>query len=386
MYFDDLSVFILYEALAFHKICVHQAHLVAREQTEIFLRRFFHKVIPLDIQFPAERNLPGSQFLILQVIGGIQVLYLTFRIIVDDQFDRIQHRHHTGSLHLQILPDAVLQHGIIHRTLALGYAAEIHKHLDRFRRESPAAERRDGHQARVVPAVYHSFFHQLFDVSLTRHHIGQIQLGKLDLPRRMGIFQLPHHPVVQRTVVFKFQRTDGMRDALDGVLDGMGEVVHGINTPFIAGIVMCHMRHTVDDRITHIHIGRGHVDLGAQHLLSVPIHAVLHVLEQFQVLFHAAVPVRAVLARLGQRAAVFPDLLRAQVADVCLSLFDQLHRSLIHLREIIRREEQPVLPVRAQPLDIFLDRLHELYLLLGRVRVVKTHIKLAVVLFCQPVV
>ena len=42
---------------------------------------------------------------------------------------------------------------------------------------------------------------------------------------RIGfVFQLPHNPVVQRTVIFKFQRTDGMGNALDGILDGMCKI------------------------------------------------------------------------------------------------------------------------------------------------------------------
>jgi hypothetical protein len=60
----------------------------------------------------------------------------------------------------------------------------------------------------------------------------------------------------------------------------------------------------VDGRVAQVDVGRGHVDLGAQDVGAVGELAGLHALEQIQVLGDAAVAVGAVLARLGQRAAV----------------------------------------------------------------------------------
>ena len=73
---------------------------------------------------------------------------------------------------------------------------------------------------------------------------------------------LPYHPVVKGTVILKFQGTDGMGDMLDGVLDGVGEIVHGIDAPLIPGIVVGHVGHPVNHRIPHIDVGGGHIDLG----------------------------------------------------------------------------------------------------------------------------
>ena len=59
--------------------------------------------------------------------------------------------------------------------------------------------------------------------------------------------------------------------------------------------------------------GRSHVDLRAQNPRSVGELPGPHALEQIQVLFDGAVAVRAVFARLGQRAAVFANLVCRKV-------------------------------------------------------------------------
>ena len=87
----------------------------------------------------------------------------------------------------------------------------------------------------------------------------------------------------------------------------------------------------VDDRVAHVDVGGGHVDLGPQHAGAFRELAAAHALEQVQVLLHRPVAVRAFLAGLGQRAAVLADLLGAQVVHVRLALLDQPDRVLVQL-------------------------------------------------------
>ena len=187
-------------------------------------------------------------------------------------------------------------------------------------------------------------------------------------------------------MILEFQRTDGVRNAFYGVLDRMGKIIHGVDTPCIPGIVMAHMRHAVDHRIPHIHIGGSHIDLRPKHFLPILIDSVLHILEQLQILFHCTIPVWTVFSRLFQRSAVFADLFCRQVTYIGFSLFDQLHCRFIHLLKIVGRKKKPVLPVRAQPLDVTLDRIHEFRPFFGRIRIVKPHIEFSVVFLCQPVI
>ena len=238
MHFRDPAVLIFYKTLALHKVSVHQAHFISREQAEIFLRGLLHEIVPLNIEFPAEWHLTAPQFLILQVICHIQIFHLVFRIIVDNKLDRIEYCHHTGLLHLQVFPDTVFKHRIVHRTLALGYTAHINEHLDGFRSKSSPPERSDRDKPGIVPSVYDLFFHQFLDIALSGHHVRQIQFRELDLSWRIFKFTFPYDPVIERSVILKLQCTDRVGDPFDRILDRMSEIIHGVDTPLVSGIVM----------------------------------------------------------------------------------------------------------------------------------------------------
>ncbi len=79
------------------------------------------------------------------------------------------------------------------------------------------------------------------------------------------------------------------------------------------------VEYTVDNRIPHIKIPRRHIDFGPQCAGTVCKFTGPHALEQIKILFHGPITIRTIFARLGQGAAVFPHLLRAQVADICLA-------------------------------------------------------------------
>ena len=365
---------------------MHQAHLITREEAEILLRGLDHEILPLDVQLPLKRKLAHSQFFVLQVIGYIQVLSFSLRIVVNHQLDGIQHGHHAGTFHLQILTDAVLQHRIVHRALALGHTAHLHKHLDGLRRKSSPSQRRDRHKAGIIPSVHNALLHQLLDVALASHHVGQVELGKLNLAGRRVKLTLSYHPVVEWSVILKFQRTDRVGDLLHCVLDRVSEIIHGVDAPLVPCIVVGHMGYSVDDGVAHVDVGRRHVDLGAQHFLPIFVLPVLHSLKQGQVLLHRAIPVRAVLSGLCEGSSVLPYLLRAQVTDIGLPLFDQLHRALVHDVKIIRGKVQMFPILCTQPLHICLDGLHKLHIFFHGVCVVEAQVEFSAVLLRQPVI
>ena len=196
MYFHDFSVLVLDTAGAFYEISTHQAHFVAGEHTEIFLGRLFHEVLSLNIQFFAEGNLAAAQSFVFRIVDYRQHLRLSFGIVINYQFHRIQNSHHTGCLCLQILTDTILQHCIICGRLCLGDTAQFYELLDGFRCESSSAQCCDGYQSGIIPAVHDALFYQLLDITLTGHHIGQVQLCEFDLLGRMRIFQFSYHPVI----------------------------------------------------------------------------------------------------------------------------------------------------------------------------------------------
>ena len=98
--------------------------------------------------------------------------------------------------------------------------------------------------------------------------------------------------------------------------------------------------------------GRRHVDLGAQHARAVGELACAHAREEVEVLLDRPVAVGAVPAGLGERAAVFADLVGGQVVDVGLARPDQLDGPVVELLEVVRGVEEPVAPVEAEPADV----------------------------------
>ena len=187
-------------------------------------------------------------------------------------------------------------------------------------------------------------------------------------------------------MILELQRTDGVADPLDRILDGMRKIIHGVDAPLIACIVVSHMRHSIDYRISHIDIRGSHIDAGTQYLLAVRKFSLFHLFEQLEVLLHAAVAGRIILAGLFKGSAVLFDLLCRQIGHISFALLDQLHGSLIHLPEIVGGKEKPVLPVCTEPCHVFLDGLYKLFILFGRICVIETQIKLSVIFLRQSAV
>ena len=100
-----------------------------------------------------------------------------------------------------------------------------------------------------------------------------------------------------------------MGHTLDGILNGMCEVIHRIDAPLVAGILVRHMCHTVDNGISHVDIGRCHIDAGTQYLGAVLVSAGLHALEQCQILFNASCTAGILLTGLGEASSILTDLL-----------------------------------------------------------------------------
>ena len=62
-------------------------------------------------------------------------------------------------------------------------------------------------------------------------------------------------PIVQRAMVFKFQRADRMRDAFEGVALAVGEIVGRINAPGVTRAMMMGMADPIHGRIAEVHVG-----------------------------------------------------------------------------------------------------------------------------------
>ena len=143
------------------------------------------------------------------------------------------------------------------------------------------------------------------------------------------------------------------------------------------------MADAVDRRVAQVDVGRRHVDPCPQNMAAVGKFAGTHPPEDVEILVDAAIPIRAVLAGLGQGAAIGPHLVGRQRIDIGLAAADQVLGELVHPREIVGREELIVAPVESQPPDCIDDRVHVLLLFLGRIGVVEAKVAGPAELFGQ---
>ena len=170
-------------------------------------------------------------------------------------------------------------------------------------------------------------------------------------------------------MVLILQGAEGVGDALQGVLDGVGKVVHGEDAPLGALAVMLDIPNTVEHRVPHIEVAAGQVDLGPEGILTFGELPILHTLEQVQGLLNGSVPP----GRAGGGVHIAPvllELLRRELTHIGQALFDEAYRQLIGLVKIVAAVEEAVAPVETKPVDVLLDGLHKLGVLFGGVRVV----------------
>ena len=166
----------------------------------------------------------------------------------------------------------------------------------------------------------------------------------------------------------------------------MGKIIHWIDAPLVACIVMVHSCYSVDDRISHVDVRACHIYLRTKYLASIRELTILHPLKQIKILLDTSVSIWAVLTRLCECSPVLSDLIRCEITHICLALLDKLYRCLVHLIKIVRCKEHSVTKVCAKPLHICNYGLDELCLLLCRVCVVKSEIELSAILLCQTVI
>ena len=227
--------------------------------------------------------------------------------------------------------------------------------------------------------------HQLDHLALAHDGVGQVEPGKLDLLRAADAQRLLE-PVVEAAVVLELQGADGVGDALDGVALAVGPVVGGVDVPGVARARVGGVEDAVHDRVAQDDEGRGHVNPGPQHAGAFGELPGAHTAEEVEVLLDAAVAVGAGAARLGQRAAIFADLVGAQVVHVGFAVADKLLGPVVELLEVVAGVKEAAVPLRPQPGGVFHDGVNVLLLLLLRVGVVEAQVEQAVVVLGQAVV
>lgn len=232
------------------------------------------------------------------------------------------------SLFVKVFAQAVLKEAVLDHARALGNADAVAEVADRLGRKAAAAQAAQRRHARIVPAGDDALLHELAELALRHDRVVDAKAGKLNLARLARHGNIVHDPVVERAVRLKLQRAQRVRDALERVLNGVSKVVHWVDAPLVSLAVMVHVTDAVDDRIAHVEVAGGKVDLGAQGTAPLGELAVFHALKEVEVLLHAALAVRGD-GGLADVAAVLSRLFGRQVADVGKALLDELNGKLV---------------------------------------------------------
>ena len=235
---------------------------------------------------------------------------------------------------------------------------------------------RDRGHARVVPAAHVPLVDEPEQHALGEHRVGEVEPGELVLARARRHRQVLDEPVVERPVVLELQRADRVRDALDRVRLAVREVVDRVDAPGVAGARVRRVQDPVQHRVAQVDVGRGHVDLRAQHPRP-SANSPRASARTGPGSPRPAARARGCSAGLGERAAVLADLVGRQVVHVGLAGLDQVDRPLVELLEVVRGVVEVLAPVEAQPAHVRLDGVDVLLLLLDRVGVVEAQVAAA---------
>ena len=152
---------------------------------------------------------------------------------------------------------------------SLGDAVALGESANCLGRVSAAAQAAYCGHTRVVPAGDTVFFNELAQLALGHNRVVDAESCKLDLARLGGNGTVFNHPVVERTVILKFERAERMGDMLHSVLNGVGEIIHGVDAPLVAGAVVSGVVYAVDNGVAHIEVAAGKVNFGAKRHFAV---------------------------------------------------------------------------------------------------------------------
>ncbi len=139
------------------------------------------------------------------MIDGVELLHLPFGVILDHDFQRLQHRHAAQRGLVERLAHRKFEHPDIDHAIGLGDADAFDEIADRRRRHAAPAQARERRHARIVPAFDVTVAHQQREHTLRQHRIGEIEPREFVLPRARRYLQIFDEPIVERPVILEFR-------------------------------------------------------------------------------------------------------------------------------------------------------------------------------------
>ena len=184
-------------------------------------------------------------------------------------------------------------------------------------------------------------------------------------------------------MVYELQRAYRVRYLFYTIALAMCEIVHRVYAPLIARTVMVCVLYTVYQRVAQQQIGVRHVYPGTQRFFAVLILACFHIFKQLQVLFYAAVAVRAIRSRRHCRSFCSRYFFRCAVIYVSQSFLYQGNCKCIQLIKIVTGIKF-IIPGKSQPLYIILYAFYIFGFFCHWVGIVKPQITFTAIFFRQP--
>ena len=109
----------------------------------------------------------------------------------------------------------------------------------------------------------------------------------------------------------------------------------------------------------------------------------LHLRKKVEVVFDASFAVRTFAPRLGQRSAIYTNLISGQVVYIRLAVGNKCDSPIVELLVVIRGMIFVFVPLEAEPTDVGLDRVDVSLFFLGWVSVVETQVTAPAELLCD---
>ena len=244
------------------------------------------------------------------------------------------------------------------------------------------ADAADGRHAGIVPAVDHALVGENQEVALRHEGVVEVQFVELKLAGTVVLNVAPvaaplldprDEEVVELVVGHKLQSADGVGDTFEIVALSVGEVVHGIGVPLVARAPVGHVEHAIHDGVAEVHVGRSHVDLGAQNHLAGSHVAGVHLTEEAQALLGGTVAIGRILSGLRRGAFLGGNLLGGLLVDIGTALQDAPFGKVPKILEIVGSIDL-LAPFEAEPLDVLLDGADILHVFLLGIGVVHAQV------------
>ena len=115
MHLGHVARCVFHDALRGDEVGVAQANFFARREAIVLGRRNLAEIVVLNIKLAREWHLARAGRWIFRVVGHVDKFLFALGVVVDDQFERVQHGHGPAGAVVQVVTLEVLKHFDIRR-------------------------------------------------------------------------------------------------------------------------------------------------------------------------------------------------------------------------------------------------------------------------------